>query len=165
MARNYLQTPMSPWIPRSTATSVSAEGRGTSTLLASHSFSSCEYNTVPPSLYTTPTLAHTHPHSHSVPYLPPYVHTHATHITHPHTPTSLSVIYRLLTILSRYATLEASHSAALSQARSASAELQRRIDQEQQQGGGGEEEGRKKVRTTIQFGICALMMSRNTKTV
>ena len=53
-----------------------------------------------------------------------------------------SVIHRLVTITSKYATLEASHDATLRQAQAANAELQRRIDQEHP-GGEGE---KKKVR-------------------
>ena len=61
------------------------------------------------------------------------------HCLHPLFP---SVIHRLVTMTSKYATLEASHDATLRQARAANAELQRRIDQEPP-GGEGE---KKKVR-------------------
>ena len=60
--------------------------------------------------------------------------TYCTHALH-------RVIRRLITMHAERATLEASHEAAISQARSASAEVTRRLEQETQQGGevsGGE---------------------------
>lgn len=64
------------------------------------------------------------------------LHVHGLHTLFP------SVIHRLVTMTSKYATLEASHDATLRQAQAANAELQRRIDQEHQEGEGE----KKKVR-------------------